>query len=1530
MSRLNQRWEEVLEEYCDVSVCSDYRSLTPSGKETMLAALREAVCGQMETRKDVCKLAKARAKASKAMMPTKGKVKGSNLLSALQASGADLGFADEETMRRLQHEFLGSWGKATSVKALLQQHSKASFRRGQLNMTLPYTSNVTVKKQSGASAWEHLTSVPISKLRLFDVMSGRRLDCEVVSMPALWAGIYVVVQDAQRSAVLCCVYNLPGVRDQAAAEAALPKGSRLSVAEPFLKILKDGQRAVRIDNPDQLQIFLPGDPVLRKDGGIAPSDPRREAREAQVAEQHPVSSSALFEDGLVVGTRVQMHGLTSKKGMELNGKFGTVLEQDCADDAERLLIEVASSTGKGETVKLRPRNLLVAPDVCLGEALQVKLSANEAFESGDLEKAVGDYDQAISLLSALSTDAAAVSETSKCFCNRALCYLHRKDWTAALQDAKAALQREPASVKAHFYSAQALFRDGLASNQDDVALAVRHVCCAIALGGRLFKPSSATLRHMSDLRESLAKISEASVPECAEIRCIVDSPGLSTALHDDSAKFLVAVPGTYNLSGSETEVRHDVDLVGLGMPTLCKGFWHAIAVFAGHVHIDGFTVKDGSAEYTPQFAALAVGGRTARLTLVNCSLQDMCVGGVVVDAGARAFVKHCRFHSLPHTAIEVRAQGELSVSSSEFCKVQSAISAFSGAKLLKVDSIVVDRASETGIVAAGGHTSLKVEERLHAMLEEHFDHGTPGFDAQADVGRFCRSVGLQGAFEAHENDWNGRLVVELSDTVIRNTRGAGCIFDGCAAMAKRCEFEGSVRHVSATTGIGHGAAAMNEADVVFRSCLFTGNEQGLTVVSNRAGSIAVENCAFARNKQDIVEDAGKSTSSTLPFEVVKGLPCDLSDMFVQGAQLHKELGGWSVPVSQTGNRFLGRSGKVPTVVELDQCADLPMPSLRLPQKLAWEAAGRGKFNLQSPCGCGFDSTELGNSSECSLSCFNNHIDFPPFMCLPASRALADKQDDPNEQFYFRQCAGAPSEPSRRDPSRHWCLLGEIMAVKEARGADAASFAISAGEDAAKCIELRTRFADQSSTTPDVEALVMMEHAPTQGSSSWAVGRTLALLYAEAIDIDITRGTGKVAVVDSGCAFIFDASLKHVLAAAEHCRGAGGPPSAVCASCGRSGELQLCSLCGVLGYCSKKCSSKHAAAHSLLCPQMQMLSRLARASFRSYDAAFSFTAWAGDVEQAGAQGGSGPSDAQVHAGCNFPAEAPGPAALHGSVDSLCSLLDSCRDTKEALEQAIGVVNEALQAKRPDGSSSITRALGRQKLQNKLKRAKAALDQSADGRQPQSASPASLTDQGEVDMDGYHGTQSLLSLPSRPSHVFFVLAGAFASAPGVCCTELKPHEYCSDFTEIKGSFGGARCFTCWGHSSSRPGQRLPSQGQRLWKLRPSDIHFSQDSVGKNFTNGNTLQDTLQKLRTGECKIEDIQKIQITWHSHVKTSPGRPRWWTYTGNRRLRLFQLLESEGKLDSLVVEVVNHPVPEWRMTTPDAESVPWVRGKALR
>jgi hypothetical protein len=84
-----------------------------------------------------------------------------------------------------------------------------------------------------------------------------------------------------------------------------------------------------------------------------------------------------------------------------------------------------------------------------------------------------------------------------------------------------------------------------------------------------------------------------------------------------------------------------------------------------------------------------------------------------------------------------------------------------------------------------------------------------------------------------------------------------------------------------------------------------------------------------------------------------------------------------------------------------------------------------------------------------------------------------------------------------------------------------------------------------------------------------------------------------------------------------------------------------------------------------------------------------------------------------------------------------------------------------------------------------------------------------------------------------------------------------------------------------------------------MYPSSIHFSQDSIASEFSNGSTLLELFQQVITGEKSVDDIKRVQV--FDHNKT------YWIYSGNRRLFVFKELQKHGFIKSIPVKVVQSP-----------------------
>mmetsp|Transcript_166252 Transcript_166252/g.533859 ORF Transcript_166252/g.533859 Transcript_166252/m.533859 type:complete len:1592 (-) Transcript_166252:284-5059(-) len=1565
--RVRRLWEEVMEEFCSPQVREEYRDLDEGSKSLMVSALESSVksiVAQCMMRSALGKRGEARQRRAACSLST-----------ALQASGVTTtGDIPDDLWEYFQYEFLGKWGVPLPSEHLIMKHLVKAEQAVALRKTTKKadvfitTTSKSVVKASQDSSWQSLQSINIRDLQLFRTMKGKRLECKVAGPPNFAVGITTVLQDATGDAVQCGIYNLPSVCDVASAEAALPEGSTIVIAEPFLKIMADGMRGVRVDIPSELQIFMPGQrPIVRLDLGILGGETG--SRKHQCAEEHVHRGSAgveeLLEGNLVPGARVRLKGLTSKKGLTLNSKLGVVVDAKDPDDFERIAVEVDSESGEPNVVKVKPANLEVVSMHSLEDVHTIRADANRAFEGGDLQSAVEGYSRAISLLSAMHTPQAML-ELSKCLCNRALCYLRWKQWDEAGVDARACLEKDPTNLKAQFRRASALFREGVVSNQDDVSLAAVHACSALALARGQIGHSTAQYRSMEDLLMKISSISEQYVPNTEGIACVRTSAELRSTLESKHARFVVVCPGQYHFSEhTPIFIRHDVKIVGLGSPTFLKDTMHVMCIISGRVQLEQIRITDAR-QYALGYGVFSVGGETAWLTLSSCVVEDVREVVVCVANAGRCSIEQCEFRKIGRQVIEVREQGQAEIRHSNFRNVHQGVCAYGGARSVSLEGVVIDGAFNEGVMASGEMRNQETLAQESRIPDRTSEGGTPGFRDQSAAKARGMWTSLRSRLLAEECDWNGRLVLSMTDCTIRHTRGMACSIDeGCAAFVTRCTMEKSTQH-EARGWPGIGVLVKGESDVVISACRFIGNDVGVQVGYNYAGKVVVESSVFACNRfKDILEDTAGSTAKTIA-SIPKYSPA--ANKLRREMDMLQSVGAWSTPLQQSQNQFLSKGVRIPEITELaakskssTSGSDHP-----LPQKLAWEAAGRGRYSLVNACICGFSCTELGNSSECTQPALRNHVDFPPFMCMPASERLADKQDDPNAQFYFRP--PQKDAESSRQPFRHWCLVGEILSIEKARGADAASFAVLAGEDAVKIIKLRTKFADQLQADGDVDVLMMVDHPLANGSSPLSAGNTLALLYPEACDVDITKGSGQVAMTDASLAFVFAGPLQQLLDDAQGCASV-EEGSDMCGCCGHGvGAGSRCAGCNLVSYCSDRCASRHARTHKSLCPQMGMVQRLASSDFRAYERPFSFVDWAAEVELTRpaellasiSEVLGNEHEAELVAKGETCEATP---SLVPSVDELCARFDTAVASSDpnAVLDAIRGIEEALKETCSDGSFKIGKSGGRSRLQNKLKRAKTRSvgaekeevapeacsnkDQSSSApidAPPEYAEETATTTlpagHGPLDGDGYHGILALPKrnqwsqyLPScaRSAHHVFVSYPCNVERPSKpWCIDVRPATFCADFRELVRCPDRARVLSCWGHDQNRPGHQIPSAvdtKRRLWKVRPSEITFSQDSIAQKFTDGNTLEGTLGKLRSGECKVQDIERIQITWHSHGRASAGTPCWWSYTGNRRLYLFQQLERDGKIDSIVAECVTEHVPEWRVTTAKAGDVPRLR-----
>mmetsp|Transcript_42285 Transcript_42285/g.133399 ORF Transcript_42285/g.133399 Transcript_42285/m.133399 type:complete len:1507 (+) Transcript_42285:67-4587(+) len=123
--------------------------------------------------------------------------------------------------------------------------------------------------------------------------------------------------------------------------------------------------------------------------------------------------------------------------------------------------------------------------------------------------------------------------------------------------------------------------------------------------------------------------------------------------------------------------------------------------------------------------------------------------------------------------------------------------------------------------------------------------------------------------------------------------------------------------------------------------------------------------------------------------------------------------------------------------------------------------------------------------------------------------------------------------------------------------------------------------------------------------------------------------------------------------------------------------------------------------------------------------------------------------------------------------------------------------------------------------------------------------------------------------------------------------------------------------------KPG--VPAQGRPGHRrIRPSEVFFTHDSIKASFSDGRPIDDTLQALRSEKISINVIPELTLSWGAEGRWPP---RWWSYTGNRRLWVFRQLEEQGMLQDIICKVTDAKVPTFRLTTKDGGESVRVRGR---
>eukprot|EP00434_Breviolum_minutum_P013681 symbB.v1.2.012060.t1/scaffold825.1/size159525/1 len=244
---------DVLNNYCDPTVQHDFDQLGAEAKRKMLKALQVTI---EETAQSVS-LNKMMKAASQGVNAASQDVKTCPITRALSLHQSCS--VNREVIDLLRTQILPLWGSIVPKPIQLFQHQQGlaqMLRENEGHNFRNLSTNSTVMKPAEVTPhnWASLREVGVKSLRLFDVAKGSVLVGILLVDPIVQVGISTILEDAAGDHIQLGLYNqLPGgavgPRSVKLAQRHFPKGAHVRIAEPFLKIFRDGKRGVRVDDP---------------------------------------------------------------------------------------------------------------------------------------------------------------------------------------------------------------------------------------------------------------------------------------------------------------------------------------------------------------------------------------------------------------------------------------------------------------------------------------------------------------------------------------------------------------------------------------------------------------------------------------------------------------------------------------------------------------------------------------------------------------------------------------------------------------------------------------------------------------------------------------------------------------------------------------------------------------------------------------------------------------------------------------------------------------------------------------------------------------------------------------------------------------------------------------------------------------------------------------------------------------------------------------------------------------------------------
>jgi hypothetical protein len=402
-----------------------------------------------------------------------------------------------------------------------------------------------------------------------------------------------------------------------------------------------------------------------------------------------------------------------------------------------------------------------------------KLRGNALFRSKDFAAAAAAYTEGLSVAASGDPVLACVLLS-----NRAACSLSLGDAVAAEADCRAGLLLSPVHPKLHHRLARAFAAQGqpskaVAAMGSAVALlppAWSHELLALYAEVAAAAAAAAASTEAAGDPQALLQLPR----DPARVALASSTSALFRAL-DNGAQLVVLMPGAYDMPG--VLLGQSVSLLGLGSVHLRGLTSHAVYTDRGDVTLANVRLSGGGG-----MAAVCVApapGAAATLRMVGCSLVDYPQGGGLLVHGGSALLEGCAFRRCGSQAIEVRQGGSLSARDTHVEACHMGVSAYGGARRVRLRGCTMLRCGSEGVMAAGGKENAATVAQAQVTPErrDYRDAGSKRVTEEAEAWGKRHQAELEVTLEGCEVSHNGCFGVSLDF--------------GCRATISRCRLEGN-------------------------------------------------------------------------------------------------------------------------------------------------------------------------------------------------------------------------------------------------------------------------------------------------------------------------------------------------------------------------------------------------------------------------------------------------------------------------------------------------------------------------------------------------------------------------------------------------------------------------------------------------------------------------------------------------------------------------------------------------------------------